>query len=59
MYQDTIKKLRSIQSRSKGALLEQAAQLLEQMQSQQEELRRMTVERDVLARKLREYERKE
>lgn len=73
-YVDIIAKLRSIQSRSKGDLLKQAADALEQLQKEQEEeryrhdrlqdfevaeseqLRQMTIERNMLARKLREVE---
>lgn len=73
-YAEIIAKLRSIQSRSKGELLQQAADALEQLQKEQEEeryrhdrlqdfevaeseqLRQMTIERNMLARKLREVE---
>ena len=73
-YAEIIAKLRSIQSRSKGELLKQAADALEQLQKEQEEeryrhdrlqdfevaesepLRQMTIERNMLARKLREVE---
>lgn len=73
-YTEIIAKLRSIQSRSKGELLKQAADALEQLQKGQEEeryrhdrlqdfevaeseqLRQMTIERNMLARKLKEVE---
>ena len=74
MYQHIIDKLRSIQSRSKGDLLRQAIDALEQLQqelkderyrhdryrdfevAEAEQLRQMRIERDMLAKKLREVE---
>ena len=70
MYTEIIKNLRSVQSRSKSGLLNKAADALEALQqeiNQQEQqpdmevslskqLRQMRIERDILARKLKEVE---
>lgn len=55
MYTEIIKNLRSIQSRSKRGLLNEAADALEALS---EQLRQMRIERDMLARKLKEVEEK-
>ena len=70
MYTEIIKNLRSVQSRSKSQSLNEAADALEALQqeiNQQEQqidmevslserLRQMRIERDMLARKLKEVE---
>lgn len=53
MYTEIIKKLRNIQSRSKSRLLNGVADALEALS---EQLRHMHIERDMLARKLKEVE---
>lgn len=53
MYTEIIKNLRSVQSRSKRGLLNEAADALEALS---EQLRQMRIERDMLARKLKEVE---
>lgn len=70
MYTEIIKNLRSVQSRSKSGLLNEAADALEALQQEinqqeqqtdmevslSEQLRQMRIERDILARKLKEVE---
>lgn len=70
MYTEIIKNLRSVQSRSKSGLLNEAADALEALQQEinqqeqqpdmevslSEQLRQMRIERDMLARKLKEVE---
>ena len=58
-YKEIAHKLRSIKSRSKSDLLHQAADTLEEMggELEAEQLRQMTIERNMLARKLAELER--
>lgn len=72
MYTEIIKNLRSVQSRSKSGLLNEAADALEALQQEinqqeqqidmevslSEQLRQMRIERDMLARKLKEVEEK-
>lgn len=72
MYTEIIKNLRSVQSRSKSGLLNEAADALEALQQEinqqeqqpdmevslSEQLRQMRIERDMLARKLKEAEEK-
>ncbi|MGN0663949.1 MAG: hypothetical protein ACI4L5_02630 [Negativibacillus sp.] len=69
MYTEIIKNLRSVQSRSKRGLLNEAADALEALQQElneeqqpdmevslSEQLRQMRIERDMLARTLKEVE---
>ena len=70
MYTEIIKNLRSVQSRSKSGLLNEAADALEALQQEinqqeqqpdmevslSEQLRQMRIERDMLGRKLKEVE---
>ena len=70
MYTEIIKNLRSVQSRSKSQSLNEAADALEALQQEinqqeqqpdmevslSEQLRQMRIERDMLARKLKEVE---
>ena len=72
MYTEIIKNLRSVQSRSKSQSLNDAIDKLEALQQEinqqeqqtdmevslSEQLRQMRIERDMLARKLKEVEKK-